>query len=75
MTKLDLHRMKHSEAEASIIRVIEQHWDKPCEIEVITGNSTKMKEIVISVVNEYGLRCSIGREFDSNKGYIIILMD
>ena len=68
MEKLDLHGMRHHLAEATVIRKVEEFWDTNTEIEIITGNSTGMKEIVKRVLVEYGLEY---REGDVvNAGYI-----
>jgi hypothetical protein len=70
--KLDLHEQRHEDARRDVIRFIEEHWDSGLEAEIITGNSKKMKELVIDVLDEYGLIHQISRPFDMhNQGYII----
>jgi len=70
--KLDLHRMLHRDVRRTVIRFIEEHWGKQTELEIVTGNSAKMKSIVIDVLDEYKLDYQIGRPLDlNNKGYII----
>jgi hypothetical protein len=69
--KLDLHRLNYEDATSSVIRFIEDHWDDGSELEIITGNSDKMKAIVLDVLNDYKLSYTIGREFDLNKGYVV----
>lgn len=70
--KKDLHRLKHIDVREEVIRFIEEHWNKDAELEIITGNSIKMKEIVITVLNEYKMTYQIGRAFDIyNRGYIV----
>lgn len=70
--KIDLHMMRHEDARRAVIRFIEDHWSTPTELEIITGNSTKMRGIVINVLDEYKLTYQISRLFDTNnKGYIV----
>ena len=71
LCKLDLHRLNYEDATRSVIRFIEEHWDDGSELEIITGNSDKMKAIVLDVLNDYKLSYTIGREFDLNKGYVV----
>jgi hypothetical protein len=72
MQKLDLHRTRHEDAERNAIRFIEDNWGSGEEAEIITGNSLKMKVLVMSVLKEYGLSYQIGHMFDvNNKGYIV----
>jgi len=72
MHRLDLHRTKHEEVRDIVIRFIEDHWWDGAELEIITGNSRAMKNLVIDVLREYKLEYQIGRPFDfSNKGYIV----
>lgn len=76
MKKLDLHKTFHEDAERKTIRFIEESWDSGEEVEIITGNSQVMKELVINILDEYDLTYQIGRIFDlNNKGYIVILME
>jgi len=55
MSTLDLHGVKHSEVEEKLSRYF--FWEKPGykQYKIITGNSNKMKDIVISwlVNHEY----------------------
>ena len=70
--KIDLHRLRHEDAEREVIRFIEEHWSDGSELEIITGNSQKMKDIVINILDEYKLTYQIGRMFDhNNSGYIV----
>lgn len=52
MKKIDLHGINHKDAE-NIVSSACANLDIP--FIVITGNSLKMKDIVRSVVNEFGL--------------------
>jgi len=73
--KLDLHRMRHEDARRAVIRFVEAHWIEPAELEIVTGNSIKMKHLVMGVLDEYNLTYQIGRKFDHNKGYIVTTTD
>ena len=72
MKKLDLHRIRHDDARTMVIRFVEDNWGSGEEAEIITGNSTRMKSIVIDVLDEYKLSYQISHIFDQvNKGYIV----
>ena len=67
MQSLDLHGTKHQNADEKIRRFL-NFAELPCQI--ITGNSTNMKNIVRSVVEEYNWAC---HEKDSyNYGTLIV---
>lgn len=55
MKKLDLHGTKHEDVRNKVIRFIESNWNCGEEIEIVTGNSYKMKKLVTEVVSEYDL--------------------
>ena len=76
MKELDLHRTRHSEVKRKVIHFIEDNWGSGKEIEIVTGNSDRMRGIVINILDEYELNYQIGRVFDlNNKGYIVTWMD
>ena len=75
MKKLDLHRMRHEDAQRAVIRFVEFNWGCGEEVEIITGNSMAMKEIVVNVLKEYDLEYTYGRLFDINKGYIVTCLE
>jgi len=54
MKQLDLHGVKHEEAEEKIRKFL-NFVELPCEI--ITGNSSLMKKIVRDLVTEYEWSC------------------
>tara|TARA_Y100001938_G_scaffold92076_1_gene126300 strand:- start:406 stop:720 length:315 start_codon:yes stop_codon:yes gene_type:complete len=65
---LDLHKVKHQDAEEQIARFL--NWvDVPCRI--ITGNSNKMKEITKKMVDKYGYHCY--NESTFNQGCLIVI--
>lgn len=70
--KLDLHRLRHEDARRAIIRFVEDHWSEESELEIVTGNSTRMRGLVMNILDEYNLTYQISRMFDlNNKGYIV----
>jgi hypothetical protein len=67
--------MRHEDARRAVIRFIEEHWNKTVDLEIITGNSSRMREIVVEVLTEYRLDYSVGGLIDrTNKGYILIFL-
>ena len=71
-SKLDLHRLNHDDAYRATINFIEMYWLKGAELEIITGNSQKMRDLVTDILEEYKLSYTIGRKFDEfNMGYIV----
>ena len=62
--KLDLHGIRHEDVRQILIHFIEDNWDTDEDLEVITGNSLKMKGIVINVIEEYHLPYNIGSMFN-----------
>ena len=76
MKKLDLHRIRHGDAKRKTIRFIESNWNSGEEVEIITGNSDRMRGLVMNVLDEYGLTYQISHVFDlNNKGYIVTWME
>lgn len=71
MIKVDLHGIKHEDVSRILIRAIENNWGKDSCIEVITGNSSQMKDLVKSVALEYNLECEDGIR---NNGYLLIFI-
>jgi DNA-nicking Smr family endonuclease len=73
MNKLDLHGKSHADVDQLIDRFI---WDsmrnKRGYVDIITGNSEKMKKIVIEIVNDYRLKYEIGDYY--NRGYIRVII-
>lgn len=69
--KLDLHGVRHADAKQQVISFVEANWDSEDEFEVITGHSTRMKEVVLTVLREYNLPYAIGNSFDAYAPKII----
>ncbi len=73
---IDLHGKSYYEAEQLLIRFIESHLFTDNEIEIITGNSNRMKDVVFKILDEYALDYVIGRTGDVyNKGYVVVKLD
>lgn len=68
--KLDLHGIRHEDVRRKLDVFL---WDsmqrKLRHVEIVTGHSHKMKEIVSEVCQEYGFEVSEGL---INKGYLIV---
>lgn len=75
MEKLNLHRVRHIDVARKVIRFIEDNWSSDEEVEIVTGNSTKMKLLVAEVLDEYNLSYTVGRPFDYCKGYLVVTME
>ena len=70
LRKIDLHNLRHNEVRSFLIRHIEDMWNSETDVQIITGHSMKMKEIVIEILKEYKLDYRIGDIFGSNQGFI-----
>ena len=55
--QLDLHETSHEQAERELTELIDDFiYTRNAEtIKVVTGNSERMKEVVMGVIEEYGL--------------------
>ena len=71
--KLDLHGKSHYEISNLVDQII---WEAmqlgKMEVEIITGNSERMKQFVINVVDDYNLNYKIGNGY--NNGYITVYL-
>ena len=61
MKQLDLHGIRHGDVRQKVIRFIEDLWGENVRVEIITGNSLEMKNIVKQVLDEYDLEYNDGR--------------
>jgi len=50
---LDLHGVKHADAEREVIAFMEKNYSTSGMYKIITGNSEKMKKIAYDVLYEY----------------------
>ena len=67
MKVLDLHGKQHNEVESMVDRFI---TNNPTPLEIITGNSDKMKSLVKKVCKELGKKCNHIPMF--NAGCVVI---
>ena len=68
--KIDLHGVKHEDVKRRLdVFLWESMQRNMTQVEVVTGHSLKMKEIVYEVCQEYGFSISEGV---INKGYLTI---
>jgi DNA-nicking Smr family endonuclease len=66
MKEIDLHGIKHENVTKLLDSFLYEHLTKRTDyITIITGNSDKMKELVLSILKEYNLS---GTESMNNSG-------
>ncbi len=68
--KLDLHGVKHSEASILVEDFVLANQEN-LPLQIITGNSDKMKNIVIRILKSYNFNYLDGDYY--NRGYINVL--
>lgn len=73
MSTIDLHGKSHYQ----VSEILDKHiWESmksgKSEIKIVTGNSDRMKQFVITTIKEYQLDYQIGDVF--NKGYILVFL-
>ncbi len=73
MTKLDLHGTPHDEAKNLTASFIEKNLRRASVLEVITGHSNTMREIVMDVLTEYNLEWYLGT--GNLEGSIKVIVD
>ena len=74
MEKLDLHGLNYDEARRETIKFIEKHWDNFINLEIVTGHSIQMQNVVSGVLDEYKLTYSIGGFLGIDQSYILVFM-
>ena len=71
MVKIDLHGLKYSQVEDMLAnKIITQYNLGHKDIEVITGNSERMKILVKKICEDYGFR--VDQSWNQNTGSLII---
>ena len=75
MVELDLHNHRHDEAKRLLETTLNSLWGSNEELEIITGNSSKMKDIVVDILDEYKLHYNIGDWTGQNMGFIKTVLD
>lgn len=68
---LDLHGVKHEDADRLVHEFVNRHWGPDKELHIITGHSILMKTIVDKALNFYDVERTHGDP--RNTGYIRIL--
>ena len=68
MKTLDLHGVKHEDVES---QVLDFAWKNDAPFKIITGNSTRMKDLVSQVLMRYELHSY--EESDYNLGALIVV--
>lgn len=63
MLKLDLHRTRHADVPRKVEQFLNDNWLCGELAEIITGNSQKMRDIVIESLNDYGVFYRISDSF------------
>lgn len=71
MNKLDLHGVRHSEVTKAVDQFLYANLNQ-LPVEVITGYSDRMKQLVIESVKDHGLEYQVGDTLGINQGYIKI---
>jgi len=75
ISEIDLHGMKHEEVRDVLDRFINTWWGTNKDICIITGNSDKLKKIVVDILDEYKLVYKTGDYSGQNMGYITTYLD
>lgn len=72
MKQLDLHGTRHGDVRRKVIRFVEDNWGDRDDAEIVTGHSRRMKDLVIDVLDEYGLIYATGTVLVPDAPRIII---
>ena len=72
---LDLHGKRHDDAKRLLEKALNRLWCSGEDLEIVTGNSAKMKEIVVDVLKEYKLTYKVGDFSGQNMGYVTTTLD
>lgn len=67
--ELDLHNIKYSDV-PRMVDIFLWENNKKFPVIIITGNSDRMKSIVVQIIKEYGYEYTIGNFLQTNTGYI-----
>ena len=73
MARLDLHGTAHEDAKNLTASFIEKNLRRSSVLEVITGHSNAMREIVMDVLTEYNLEWYLGT--GNFEGSIKVIVD
>lgn len=72
--KIDLHGMKHESAAVNVERIVNGLWGQEVELEIVTGNSEEMKNIVRDALKDYDVEIQDGDYFGVNTGYLKVFL-
>lgn len=73
VNKLDLHGLSHYHINSYIDKFIWECMNKKINsADIITGNSDRMKSLVIDIIKDYNLEYQVGDY--TNNGYIKIIL-
>ena len=70
--RLDLHGTKHEDVRRKVIKFVEKYWGTHDDVEIITGHSSRMKNLVIDVLDEYELIYTTGSSLDTDAPKLVI---
>lgn len=70
MERLDLHGIKHEHVPNTLKRFIEDNWFNDDPVEIITGHSTTMLNIVMGVLSTYRIG---GAQVTHHAGSIVVV--
>lgn len=75
MKELDLHGVKHEDAQREVVRFIEDNWGKGEAVRIITGHSTKMFGLVHGILCIYEVPFMAGGQIGVDKAMIVVGLD
>ncbi len=73
MAKLDLHGARHEDAKNLTAKFVEKNLRTAESLEIVTGHSPHMREIVLDVLLEYNLEWYLGT--GNNEGIIKVIVE
>lgn len=74
MKTLDLHGVRYEDAERSVVQFIEDCWGSgEDEAEIITGHSSGMRKLVVTIAKEYDATCKVGGEIGVDDSFIKVI--
>jgi DNA-nicking Smr family endonuclease len=73
MKTLDLHGLNYEDAHREVERFINDNWDSTeGSLKIITGHSTKMRNVATVVLDQYDVTYTIGGPLGMDQSYILI---
>jgi len=72
MKTLDLHGLRHKDAQRKTEKFVNDNWSTiDGGLKIITGNSSTMKKVVTDVLDQYDLGYTIGGPLGIDGSYIL----